>query len=301
MPYFEFWGDGSGGAQALTTSFASGGGASAGVQRIADPADLVCRADIAGADATRIEFRVQMRPVGGSATDWVTIPMSLGQTTYVTYAEGIAAIDGTIATDVPVFFHVPGECDIRVQARRVGGTASTTLFLEGLRRYNRDSPAMASGFLASSGESSSGVPSNGFDAEADAYRSVVLNGKQTDRDKAAQTLADETDETAAAHYYPDSSGIEVGDRTWLNWFVSMRDGVLTFEVSHDRTTWLDCTAQTLDNTTGTTGAANYTEGDVALTNYGIEWPGCPYPFLRLVFTPPNATNSFKATLIRRVL
>lgn len=293
MPIFEFWGDGAAGPQALTTSFASGAGITAAV-RIADPADLVCRADIAGADATNIEMRVQMREINGGATDWITLPMVVGESTIMTVLEGVASIDGAIATDVPVFFHVPGNCDIRVQARRVGGTAATTLYLEGYRRYNRDSPKFD--------PMSMGLAGGSYDPSTGADSVSVINGPQTDRDQSPQVLANVTNVVGATNY-PSDAGKEIGDRDFLTFNIEMRDGSFDFEVSKDGVRWDNVTKQVVDNSEGVNGYDNthYAEADVAITDFSVDWERCGHLYIRVVFTPADATNSFVCTLTQRAL
>jgi len=120
-----------------------------------------------------------------------------------------------------------------------------------------------------------------------------------DYDAAAQQLADVTDQAAARTNYPSDAGFEIGSRDLFGIIVGVRDGEFDIEVSNDGTNWVIATRTLVDVTQGSNGftaAGHYTEPDAATVYFGITWSDrCEFRYIRLAFTPPNATNVFNAS------
>jgi hypothetical protein len=142
-------------AQALTVNYAASLnddlGRGAGIIRVAGPCDIIGRADIAVTAATRVEFQVQVSSLG--ANDWFTLPFATESGGFVEFGAKAIAVDGAIAANVPVLFHVPGGWpdheaggDVRILARRVDGGAGTTLFMDGEVRLLEGGPSLAQYF-----------------------------------------------------------------------------------------------------------------------------------------------------------
>jgi len=164
MAIEEFFGDGAGAAVALPVegTWVSGQPLS---PRVADPCDLICRGDIAVVAADQIEIRAQIRSIGGGAGDWMTIPGANDRGDAIDWADKPASVPGAIAAGSPFLIHVPGGYggpqtavpghDVRLQARRVGGGATTTFYAEGERRYNRDGPSLLAAIGGAAGAGAS--------------------------------------------------------------------------------------------------------------------------------------------------
>lgn len=163
MTIEEFFGDGSGNPIALPVEETWYSGQPLDV-RVADPCDLICRANVSVLLADNVEVRAQMRDRQGGAGDWLVIPMPLNFGSYVEWTDMIARVPGALAQNSPFMLHVPGPYggpqssepghDIRLQARRIGGGATTEFYADGERRYNRDSPSMLSQLAEAGGVAS---------------------------------------------------------------------------------------------------------------------------------------------------
>jgi hypothetical protein len=161
MAIEEFFGDGAGNAVALPVENTWVNGQPFDL-RIADPCDLFCRGNVSVLLATNIEVRAQMRDrTSVLAGDWLVIPMPLDGGSYIEWTDWVNRVSGALAQDSPFLFHVPGGYggpqtgevghDVRLQARRIGGGATTAFYVEGERRYNRDSPSMLSQLAGAAG------------------------------------------------------------------------------------------------------------------------------------------------------
>ncbi len=146
------------------------------------------------------------------------------------------------------------------------------------------------------------VRNAGFDETDDAQRASVLNQPETDRDESPQIWVNTTNVAAAANY-PSDAGIEVADRSFLSWQVRMRDGVFDIQVCDDGTNWVTTTKSPVDNAEGTNGFDNthYAEADVAVVDFALDWERCGHRYIRLRFTPNNATNTIIVYCMQRAL
>jgi hypothetical protein len=148
------------------------------------------------------------------------------------------------------------------------------------------------------------VRSAAYDTLANGDRVVNLNLDADDRDLAAQLIASDTDiNPAVATYYPSADGIEIGNRNFLACVFSIDDGDVDFEVSNDRTTWVNATGAPVDLTTGANGYDNtyYTSAAGVTTDFAVDHEKLGHRYWRLVFTPANVTNSIEATIITRAI
>jgi hypothetical protein len=180
MAIEEFFGDGAGNAVALPVENTWVSGQPFDL-RIADPCDLICRANASVLLADSIEVRAQMRDRQGGAGDWLVIPMPINRGTHIEWIDWVNRVTGALAQDSPFMLHVPGGYggpqtgevghDIRLQARRIGGGATTEFYVEGERRYNRDSPSMLSALAGAAGAGSSG---SGYMSAPFAVRAALI-------------------------------------------------------------------------------------------------------------------------------
>jgi hypothetical protein len=138
-----------------------------------------------------------------------------------------------------------------------------------------------------------------YDTLLAAAKNALTNPSESNRDTDPQTVADETNETAVTHYYPSSSGLEIGERKHLTFQCDLTDGTLTFEASNDGTTWTDITRAALDLEAFTTGAASYaTVGGT--DNWLLDFDHLGARYIRAAVVYPDATNSVDIVLMQDV-
>jgi hypothetical protein len=119
----------------------------------------------------------------------------------------------------------------------------------------------------------------------------------------AEELANATNQAAARTNYPSDAGFELESRDLMGIVVGIRDGEFDIEVSNDATNWVIATKTLIDVNTGVSGwtaAGHYTEPNFATAHFAVTWSDrCEFRYIRLAFTPPNATNVFNAYAIFR--
>jgi len=140
-----------------------------------------------------------------------------------------------------------------------------------------------------------------YDALTASNKVAVQNTIASDRDTAAQVLCDVSNIAAATVNYPSDAGVEIGNRTFLSFILSLNDITsVAFEVSNDGTTWVDASEPLVDDSTGQNGyAATHWTAGVGNVDFGADWEKCGFRYIRLAVTFPNNTNTAEITLIAR--
>lgn len=146
------------------------------------------------------------------------------------------------------------------------------------------------------------IVSKSFDTLTASDKVAVQNTIASDRDYAAQTIANVSNQAAVKTNYPSDAGLEIGNRDFISAILSLEDVTsVTTEVSNDGTNWVDCSASPVDAATGLNGyaAAHWTSAAGVTTHFAADWEKCGYRYIRWGVTPPNATNTILITVIAR--
>ena len=125
----EFWGDGSGGAKAVTAAFVAGTSVS-----VYGDSELVLNLLGAGTAATFYELRMMLARPG--STDWQALPVVYGSTASAEIVEQEALIIRVAGSNGnhPIVLKTPPNMQVRIDIRRNGGAADTTALLTGYVR-----------------------------------------------------------------------------------------------------------------------------------------------------------------------
>lgn len=130
----ELWGNGSGAAKVLTTSFVVG---DAGAIQVGDDNELHIFATLSGTDATTVDIKVECSFDCG--TTWDEIPSV------------VSSIDGSLDTEYWIQV-VPPRCPFRMSLKRTGGDGTTAAYVEVAARDQSSSiyDPVATGLVARS-------------------------------------------------------------------------------------------------------------------------------------------------------
>ena len=145
----ELWGDGAGGAEALTTAYVAT--AAADAVFVDHECDICCLMTLPGVAPTSVEVQALVSVDGG--TTWTVLGHDYADAagTRLALAETVQR-DGAVATHMWEW-KIPHECLLRLQAKRTGGLAvDTTALIMGYARsaIERPAPAVSAGSVASS-------------------------------------------------------------------------------------------------------------------------------------------------------
>lgn len=188
----ELWGDGVGGAQALTTAFADG--ALTDLHETDGETEIVCVATIAVAACVAIEFRVCWTPTPTGTP--APLPSAVENPAFEVQSDRVTRINGAIGAHL-VILRVAKRGFWKIQARAFGLGAGASLAMTGVAR----SPSDGRGVLGSGAGSAKGIISgpasiidNGAGAPvalADAFAAIGAPGSSTwiDLDPATAELA----------------------------------------------------------------------------------------------------------------
>lgn len=140
-----------------------------------------------------------------------------------------------------------------------------------------------------------------FDELLDADKEARVNPESSNHDAAAQIICDETNLAASANF-PSNDGIEIGDRDFLSFTLSLNDVTsVAFEVSNEGTNWYDGTKNVVVDGTSGHLATYFTSAAGVTTLFACDWQRCGFRYIRCAVTIPNATNVIYIDLIQRAL
>ncbi len=130
---------------------------------------------------------------------------------------------------------------------------------------------------------------------------ATVNPESANRDAAPQVICNETDLAASANF-PSDAGIEIGDRDFLSFTLSLNDVTsVAFEVSNEGTNWADETESVVAEGASGHAKAYFTSAAGVTTLFACYWPRCGFRYVRCAVVIPNATNVIYIDLIQRAL